>query len=226
MKKMTQTTIAIDGPASSGKSTVAKIVAQKLNLIYIDTGAMYRTIAFEALKHHIPLADEKKITDLSKQTRITFNTNEGTQTVFSNGVDVTENIRSQQVTNSVSQVAAYPEVRKELVDQQREMATNTGVVMDGRDIGTVVLPNADVKLFLVATVEARARRRHKENCQKGIMTSLEVLTEEIEQRDYKDSHRESSPLVQAKDAIRLDTTSLSIEEVVATILKIVEEKHI
>lgn len=217
---MTHLTIAIDGPASSGKSTVAKIVANKLELIYIDTGAMYRTIAYEALKRNVSLQDEKGINELAKTIRITFQNTTNGQRVYSNEIDVTDAIRETDVTNSVSEVAAYSDVRKELVEQQRKMAKNAGVVMDGRDIGTVVLPQADVKVFLVASVDARAMRRYKENQQKGIDTPLETLTNEIEVRDYKDSNRKVSPLLQAKDALLLDTTSLGIEEVVKEIISI------
>ena len=217
---MKQLTIAIDGPASSGKSTVAKIVAKNLGLIYIDTGAMYRAIAYEALNQNVSLDDEEQMTNLSKNAKITFKSNETEQKVFLNKKNITNEIRKPDVTNSVSQVAAYPQVREELVKQQRKMADNNGVVMDGRDIGTVVLPQADIKIFLVASVEARALRRFKENSQKGIETPLEILTQEIEDRDYKDSHRENSPLVQAKDAILLDTTSMTIDDVVAKILSI------
>lgn len=221
---MNHLTIAIDGPASSGKSTVAKLVGQKLGLIYIDTGAMYRVIAFEALQQDISIHNEQGVVELAKNTHITFESKQDEQLVFSNGKDVTAMIRKPDVTNAVSQIASYPEVREELVKQQRNMSGNIGVVMDGRDIGTVVLPQADVKIFLVASVEARASRRYKENLENGIVTPLETLTEEIESRDYKDMHRESSPLVQAEDAILVDTTTLTIDEVVERILQIAQQK--
>ena len=219
---MDQLTIAIDGPASSGKSTVAKRIAEELSLVYIDTGAMYRAVTNEVIEQGVSLENEKEIVQIARNTEIAFEAASDGQKVFSNGSDVTDVIREPEVTNAVSQVSAYPGVRAELVRQQREMAKSKGVVMDGRDIGTVVLPEAKVKVFLVASVEARARRRFDENRSKGILTPLKILTEEIEARDYKDSHRASSPLLKAYDAILLDTTELSIEEVVEAIHKIIE----
>lgn len=207
-------TIAIDGPASSGKSTVARRIAADLNLIYVDTGAMYRTLTFEALKNNVNIKDQAALVELLEKTEITFEPNGNEQSVFSNGIDVTYGIRENNVTNTVSVVAAHSKVRKLMVKRQQDMAANNGVVMDGRDIGTVVLPDADLKIFLVASVRERAERRHKENKGKGIFSDLEQLKKDIAERDYKDSTRETSPLKQAKDAIRVDTTKMSIEEVV------------
>lgn len=216
--------IAIDGPASAGKSTVAKKVAKELDYIYCDTGAMYRALTYQALKKNIKITDEKQLVQLLKEMIISFKPNKDNQKVFVNGQEVTEAIRLPDVTNAVSAVSAHGEVRKELVKRQQEIAAHGGVVMDGRDIGTAVLPTAEVKIFLVASVDERAQRRYKENQSKGIPTSLEVLKQEIADRDYKDSHREVSPLIQAEDAIRLDTTSLSVEQVVEEIRAIIHTK--
>lgn len=222
MKKTIQ--IAIDGPASAGKSTVAKILAKELGYIYCDTGAMYRALTYQAIKNNIEVTDEKQLVHLLKEMMISFEPNKGNQKVFINGEEVTDAIRLTDVTNAVSAVSAHGEVRKELVKRQQEIAAHGGVVMDGRDIGTAVLPTAEVKIFLIASVEERAERRYKENLSKGIPASLEVLKQEIADRDYKDSHREVSPLRQAEDAICLDTTSLSIEQVVGKIRELIQIK--
>lgn len=219
---MTNFQVAIDGPASAGKSTIAKILATKLNYVYVDTGAMYRTITLAAKKNGIAYNDEEKIKNLLSQTEIRFEPSTPVQRVFLNDTDVTEEIRSAEVTNNVSVVASLEDVRSNLVNRQREIANNNSVIMDGRDIGTTVLPEADVKIFLVASVDERAQRRYKENVAKGMTTDLETLKREIEARDYKDSHRQISPLTQAKDAILVDTTGQSIDDVVAKIANIIE----
>lgn len=219
---MTNFQVAIDGPASAGKSTIAKILATKLNYVYVDTGAMYRTITLAAKKNGIAYNDEEKIKNLLSQTEIRFEPSTPVQRVFLNDIDVTEEIRSAEVTNNVSVVASFADVRSNLVNRQREIANNNSVIMDGRDIGTTVLPEADVKIFLVASVDERAQRRYKENVAKGMTTDLETLKREIEARDYKDSHRQISPLTQAKDAILVDTTGQSIDDVVAKIANIIE----
>ncbi|WP_368644868.1 (d)CMP kinase [Alkalibacterium putridalgicola] len=216
-------TIAIDGPASSGKSTVAKRIAADLGLIYVDTGAMYRTLTFEALKNNVNIKDQKALVDLLEKTEITFEPDEKGQSVFSNGVDVTYGIRDNNVTNTVSVVAAHSKVRQLMVKRQQDMAQDNGVVMDGRDIGTVVLPDADLKIFLVASVKERAERRHKENKEKGIFSDLDQLKKDIAERDYKDSTRDSSPLKQAEDAVRIDTTKMTIDEVVDTIKNLIKK---
>ena len=216
--------VAIDGPASAGKSTVAKIVAKKLHFIYCDTGAMYRSVTFAALKNHVKLDDDQALKELLKTIQIRFVPAEPEQRVFVNDEEVTQAIRTPEITNNVSLVSAQPSVRTELTKRQQEIAEAGGIVMDGRDIGTTVLPNAEVKLFLVASVHERAMRRFKENQTKGIDTPLDVLENEIEERDYKDSHREISPLTQAKDAVLVDTTSLTIEQVVDKILEIICQK--
>ncbi|WP_192929519.1 (d)CMP kinase [Leuconostoc mesenteroides] len=219
---MTNFQVAIDGPASAGKSTIAKILATKLNYVYVDTGAMYRTITLAAKKNGIAYNNEEKIKNLLSQTEIRFEPSTPVQRVFLNDTDVTEEIRSAEVTNNVSVVASFADVRSNLVNRQREIANNNSVIMDGRDIGTTVLPEADVKIFLVASVDERAQRRYKENVAKGMTTDLETLKREIEARDYKDSHRQISPLTQAKDAILVDTTGQSIDDVVAKIANIIE----
>ncbi len=216
--------VAIDGPASAGKSTVAKIVAKKLHFIYCDTGAMYRSVTFAALKHHVKLDDDQALKELLKTIEIRFVPAEPEQRVFVNDEEVTQAIRTPEITNNVSLVSAQPSVRAELTKRQQEIAEAGGIVMDGRDIGTTVLPNAEVKIFLVASVHERAVRRFKENQTKGIDTPLDVLEKEIEERDYKDSHREISPLTQAKDAVLVDTTSLTIDQVVDQILEIINQK--
>ena len=210
--------IAIDGPASSGKSTVAKIVAKDFGYTYLDTGAMYRAATYIALKHQLNAGNVDQLLYLLDQHPISFGRSEaGEQLVFVGDVDITHPIRGNEVTNKVSSIAAIPEVREKLVSLQQEIAQQGGIVMDGRDIGTVVLPQAELKIFLVASVEERAERRYKENIAKGIETDLETLKDEIAARDYKDSHRETSPLKQAEDAVYLDTTGLSIQEVVEKI---------
>ncbi|MGT2754621.1 (d)CMP kinase [Streptococcus ovis] len=210
--------IAIDGPASSGKSTVAKIIAKDFGYTYLDTGAMYRCATYLALKNHLTEADIPSLLAELADHPISFGkAADGSQLVFLGDTDVTLAIRQNDVTNNVSWVSAIPEVRQELVAQQQRIAEAGGIVMDGRDIGTVVLPRAELKIFLIASVEERALRRFKENQEKGIPTDLEILKEEIAARDYKDSHRKVSPLMAADDAITFDTTGVSIDEVVAFI---------
>lgn len=217
--------IAIDGPASAGKSTIAKLIAKDLGYIYCDTGAMYRALTYAALEKEIDVNNEKELTELLNHLSIAFKVDENEQKVLVNGKDITDAIRKPEVTNQVSAVSAHEKVRKELVSRQQKIAGERGVVMDGRDIGTAVLPNADVKIFMIASVKERAERRFKENLSKGINTPLTLLQAEIEERDYKDTHRAASPLVQAPDAIQLDTTSLSIQEVVCSIKEIITKKR-
>lgn len=207
--------IAIDGPASSGKSTVARIVAKLFDYTYLDTGAMYRAATYLALQYQVDPEDSAAIIALLDQFPISFGRNEkGEQLVFVGDVDITHAIRENQVTNHVSWVSALAPIREKLVDLQRKIAAQGGIVMDGRDIGTVVLPDAELKIFLIASVEERALRRFKENKEKGISTDLERLKEEIALRDHKDSTRAVSPLKAAEDAITFDTTGVSIEGVV------------
>ena len=217
--------IAIDGPASSGKSTVAKIIAKEFGYTYLDTGAMYRAATYIALKHQLNEDNVEQLLGLLEQHPISFGRSEaGEQLVFVGDVDITHPIRENEVTNRVSTIAAIPVIREKLVALQQEIAQKGGIVMDGRDIGTVVLPQAELKVFLVASVDERAKRRYKENMAKGMETDLEKLKEEIAARDYKDSHRETSPLKQAEDAIYFDTTGLTIEEVVDKIKEEAKKK--
>lgn len=207
--------VAIDGPASAGKSTVAKKVAKRFNYVYCDTGAMYRAITWLALHEGLSIDDTDAIGQLAKTATIKFAPGDPEQQVFINGHDVTKEIRGNAVAKNVSAVAAIPAVRAEMTDQQRKIAEAGGIVMDGRDIGTTVLPHAQLKIFLVASAHERARRRYVENQAKGIHTgSLEELQAAIELRDKKDSTRKISPLTQAPDAVKLDSTNLSIDEVV------------
>lgn len=216
--------IAIDGPASSGKSTIAKLLADEFQLVYVDTGAMYRTLTYLALKNDVKVDDEDGLIDLLRNIKITFKRTPDEQFVFANNENVTDAIRQHDVTNNVSVVSSFSQVREELVSRQQVIAEQSGVVMDGRDIGTVVLPDADVKIFLVASVEERAERRYLENKEKGIESDFERLKQEIIARDEYDSNREISPLKQAEDAIRLDTTSLNISEVVNKCVEIINNK--
>lgn len=203
--------IAVDGPASSGKSTVAKIVAQNLGIIYLDTGAMYRAATLVALQNKTE--DPQKIIDVIKKKPIFFKNTADGQLVFLGTEDITKIIRTNEVTQNVSKISALAPVREFLVAKQQRIADEGGIIMDGRDIGTVVLPHADLKIFLVASVDERAERRYKENLQKNIPTDLEKLKVEIAERDRKDSTRAVSPLKQAEDAILLDSTGKTIDQV-------------
>lgn len=217
MKKFV--TIAIDGPASSGKSTVSRCLAKDLNYIHIDTGAMYRSLTFAAIENQIAFDDEKELFDLLSKLDISFEHHEGKQHVYINHRDVTKDIRTREVTNHASAVAAHSSIRKELVNRQRLLAENNNVIMDGRDIGTVVLPQADFKFFLDANVEERAYRRHKENLERGIESSFEEIKKELEERDFKDKNREIAPLKPAEDSIIIDTTEMDIHQVILEIKK-------
>lgn len=216
--------IAIDGPAAAGKSTVAKIVAEKLSYIYIDTGAMYRAITYKALMEGTDIRDEEKLVRLLKDTNIELMQESGRQTVFLDGKEVTKEIRDSKVTNCVSIIAAHGSIREEMVYRQQQLGKKGGVVMDGRDIGTKVLPDSELKIFLLASVDIRAERRHKENLEKGFPSDLMQLKEEIMLRDKNDSEREVSPLRKADDAIEIDTSSLTIEEVVSRIIDLARER--
>ncbi|PWA12391.1 (d)CMP kinase [Pueribacillus theae] len=217
--------IAIDGPAGAGKSTVARQVASNLNYLYIDTGAMFRALTYEAIKANIHFSDAAGLKKLLENTEIHLIQDKVGQKVIVNGEDVTEAIRSQEVTNAVSKVAVHKEVREEMLTRQRFLAKNGGVVMDGRDIGTCVLKDAALKIFLTASVEERARRRFEELLSKGVSTNLDELQTEIELRDRQDSEREIAPLKKAEDAIVIDSTNLSIQEVVNKILGLVKERN-
>ncbi|MCM3122217.1 MULTISPECIES: (d)CMP kinase [unclassified Mesobacillus] len=216
--------IAIDGPAAAGKSTVAKIVAEKLTYVYIDTGAMYRALTYKALQKGARLDHEAQLIDILNNTVIELQPGQMGQKVLLDGIEVTNDIRSSEVTNQVSYVAVHELVRKEMVKRQQAFARDGGVVMDGRDIGTHVLPNAEVKVFLLASVEERAQRRLDENIQKGFPSDLEKLKEEIAARDKIDSEREVAPLKKADDAVEIDTTSLTIADVVEKIMGLALER--
>ncbi len=218
--------IAIDGPAAAGKSTVAKIIAKKLSYIYIDTGAMYRALTYKALEQRVDPNDEQALFSLLMDTDIALKSNEAGQDVLVDGKVVSDAVRTPEVTKNVSAVAQHRLVREEMVRRQQLLSEQGGVVMDGRDIGTHVMPNAEVKIFMLASVDERAKRRHDENLQKGFDSNLEELKQEIAARDKFDSEREVSPLKKADDAIELDTTSLTIDEVVAAIIHIAKEKGV
>lgn len=216
--------IAIDGPAGAGKSTIAKLVAARLGFIYIDTGAMYRTMGlfFDENGQWPTRSDD--ITALAGKADISIAYKDGTQRIYLNDRDVSDSIRSENAGMSASRVSALPEVREKLVELQRELAKKENVVMDGRDIGTVVLPNATLKIFLTADVGVRAQRRLLQLQAKGEMADIASVEEDLKQRDYNDSTRKASPLKQAQDAVLLDTSNLSIEETADAIIKMAEER--
>lgn len=217
--------VAIDGPASSGKSTISKLIAKENHFVYLDTGAMYRVVTLAVLKNQISLDDHRAIEQLVQTIEISFSMQDGKQSVFMNGEDVTDEIRSVEVTKNVSAVSAIKEVRTRLVHLQQEIAENHSIIMDGRDIGTVVLPQAEIKIFLVASVEERAKRRFIENQEKGIEMSYEELVEDIRRRDHIDSTRKESPLRKAEDAIEIDTTTMTIEDVVKTVTALIQKNQ-
>lgn len=214
--------VAIDGPAGAGKSTIAKLAAEELGYIYIDTGAMYRSVAWKFLQENKEFSPEL-VGKLAAEMMITFKPEAKVNRVFADGIEVTNAIRTPEVTKIVSKVSAVSEVREAMVAQQRRMGETGGVVMDGRDIGTIVFPNADLKIFLTASAEERALRRYNEMTEKGMQVDFKKLQTDIEARDKQDSEREIAPLCCAKDAIYLDTSAMSIEEVTAKILNLVRE---
>lgn len=216
--------IAIDGPAGAGKSTIAKQIAKKRNLIYVDTGAMYRAMALFLIRNQVPAVDEEKIAKTAEEAEITIRYEDGAQVVYLNGENVNPYLRTEAVGNMASKSSVNPRVREKLVELQRKLAESADIIMDGRDIGTCVLPGADVKIFLTASSEVRAKRRFEELTQKGEPCDFEAIKKDIEERDYRDMHREISPLIQAEDAVVVDTSDMDIEEVVETILRICEEK--
>ena len=210
--------VAIDGPAGAGKSTIAKAVAAKKGYVYVDTGAMYRAMALYFLRSGISKDDEEKISSVVDDINVSIKYEDGAQHVILNGEDVTGLIRTEEVGNTASATSVYGAVRTKLVALQQELAKTTDVIMDGRDIGTVVLPNADVKVFLTASVACRAKRRFDELTAKGVEADYDQIAKDIEERDYRDSHREISPLKQADDAILVDSSEMTIDEVVNTII--------
>lgn len=216
--------IAIDGPAGSGKSTTAKLVAQKLNYLYIDTGAMYRAVTLFALRNGL-MGKNDEIIELVKQLEIVLNFIDGQTKITVNGEDVSEEIRTFEVNSNVSEISTIEGVRKILVEKQQKMGKDGGVVMEGRDITTVVFPNADVKIFLTAGIDERAIRRAKEFSEKGTDVPLEKVKENLKTRDYIDSNREASPLTKTPDSLEVDTSNITIEQQVQIILDYVKEKE-
>lgn len=218
--------IAIDGPAGAGKSTIAKKVAKDLKFIYVDTGAMYRAMAYYFLQKGISPEDEKKISEECQNAGVSISYQDGEQQVILNGENVTAYIRKEEVGNMASSTSVYPKVREKLVELQKELAKKNNVIMDGRDIGTCVLPDAQVKIYLTASVKTRAKRRYDELVAKGVSCNIEEIQKDIEERDYRDMHREMSPLKQAEDAVLVDSSELTVAEVVSTIKKVCEEKGV
>ncbi|AFM40806.1 cytidylate kinase [Desulfosporosinus acidiphilus SJ4] len=214
--------IAIDGPAGAGKSTVAKLVAKQLNLFYVDTGAMYRAIAYKALTSGIPINDEEKVSQIAQTAQVVLDHSEE-RLVWCDGQNVTQAIRNPEISRAVATVAAYSKVRERLVELQRREAARGGVVMDGRDIGTHVLPGADLKIFLTASAEERAKRRWIELRNAGKDIPFEEVARDMQRRDRQDTEREVSPLEPAPDAKILDTTGLKVEDIVAEILRLAQE---
>lgn len=210
--------IAIDGPAGAGKSTIAKKVSANLGFIYLDTGAMYRAVALKAINLGIDTKSQKDLADMIENINITISHENNTQRIFLDGIDVSDKIRTPEVSAGASNVAAFKEVRLKLVDLQRKIAADNDVVMDGRDIGSYVLPNADLKIFLTASVDERARRRYEELIQKGQNVELNDVKADMIIRDKNDSSRAFAPLVKVPDAIEIDSTSMTIDEVVDRIL--------
>lgn len=217
--------VAMDGPAGSGKGTIAKGVAEKLNLVHIDTGAMYRSISLYTIKNGIDKNDKETIVNSVDSIEIEFATKEGKQLVFLNGEDVTNQIRMEDVNRIVSDIASIHEVREKMVILQRKLSHNKKVIMEGRDIGTVVFPDADIKIFLDADLDVRAERRYKEYQEKGIQTTYDEVKESIIQRDLKDKTRKYGALKMAEDAIRVDTTNLSIEQVIDEVVKLIKQRE-
>ncbi|MBX2989764.1 MAG: (d)CMP kinase [Bacteroidetes bacterium] len=216
--------IAIDGPAASGKSTTAKLVAARLGYLHIDTGAMYRAITLKVLRSGVQGYYSTRIAELVSSTSIELQPVNGSLKILLDGRDVSEAIRSPEVTTAVSSVSSIRQVRAVLVSEQRRIGRQGGVVLEGRDIGTVVFPDADLKVFMIASIDARALRRQRELRQHGIETDLNILREEIRQRDEKDSTRDESPLKKADDAIELDTSEMSIDEQVEFVVRKAEER--
>ena len=212
--------IAIDGPAGAGKSTIAKLVAKKNGYIYVDTGAMYRGLAIHFLKKGISADDVAAIEAACDDADVTIGYENGMQQVYLNGENITALLRNEDVGTMASRTSGIPKVRATLMDLQQTMARTKDVVMDGRDIGTVVLPNEDVKVYLTASVECRAKRRYLELQEKGVECNLEEIAKDIEERDYRDMHRETSPLRQAEDAVLVDSSDMTIEEVADAIIEL------
>lgn len=216
--------IAIDGPAGAGKSSIAKLVSKELGYIYVDTGALYRTVGLYSIRKGIDTKDAEAVTATLKDIKVELGFVDGAQHVFLNGEDVSDAIRTPEASMGASNVSAIPAVRTFLFDLQRDIAKNNNCIMDGRDIGTVVLPDAQIKLFLTASPEARAERRYKELLEKGEKVDFQDVLDDINKRDYQDSHREIAPLKQAEDAILVDNSGCNLEEGTKLVLDIIREK--
>ena len=217
--------VAVDGTAGSGKGTITKIIAEKLNLVSIDTGAMYRCVALECINQGIEYTEIEKIKKVLENINIELKKENGNQLVFLNGQDVTEDIRTPEVDNQVAKFAAVKEVRKKITPMQRKMGDNNDIIMEGRDIGTVVFPNADVKVFLDCSVEERAMRRYKQDLEKGIQTTYDEVLASIKERHRLETEREIAPLTKAPDAVYIDSTGMTIDEEAEAVIKVINEKR-
>lgn len=215
--------VAIDGPAGAGKSTIAKAAAKELGFIYVDTGALYRAVAYNAVKNGV-IDDEQGIISMLDDTKVELKYVEGVQSVYLNGEDVSDFIRTPEISMGASKVSAIPQVREFLLNLQREIAKTNNVIMDGRDIATVVLPDAEVKIFLFASPECRAERRYKELVEKGENVSFDDVLKDVNQRDYQDSHREIAPLKPSEESIMADTSELTLQESIDLIVNTIKEK--
>lgn len=223
-KEKSMFNISIDGPAGAGKSTIAKKVAKELDFIYVDTGAMYRSMALYFIRKQVKAAEVDKIITLLPEIHVTIAYENGEQHVYLNGEDVSTLIRNEEVSQMTSSISTIPKVREKLLSLQRNLAKENNVLMDGRDIGTCVLPDAELKIYLTASVGVRAKRRYNEMIEKGMECDLEELVASIKERDYRDMNRETAPLKQAEDAVLLDTSDMNIEEVVNAIIRMVKER--
>ena len=217
--------VAVDGTAGSGKGTITKIVAQRLNLVSIDTGAMYRCVALECINQNIEYTEIEKIKKVLEHINIELKKENDQQLVFLNGKDVTRNIRTTEVDNQVAKFAAIKEVREKITPMQRQMGKNSDIIMEGRDIGTVVFPNADVKVFLDCSVEERAMRRYKQNLEKGITSTYEEVLAGIKERHRLETEREIAPLTKAPDAVYIDSTGIKIEKEAEAVINVIKEKQ-
>ncbi|OPX34156.1 cytidylate kinase [candidate division KSB1 bacterium 4484_188] len=224
MSEARELIIAIDGPAASGKSTTARLVARELGYTYIDSGAMYRAVTLKALRQNIPVDDRNAVAELAAKTDLQFGTDNLNTVIFMDGEDVSEAIRTPEIDRNISPVAANAKVREILVEKQQKLGRNGGVVMDGRDIGTVVFPNADLKIYMLASVEERALRRQKELLQKGVKVDLEKVRADIRYRDKQDTGRAHGPLKKAAGAVEIDTTGLTIPQQVQKIVRLARQR--
>ena len=217
--------VAVDGPAGSGKGTVTKKIEEKLGFLNLDTGATYRCVALQVLKENAKLEDEEKIIKIANEIDIKIDNTGSKDIILLNGENVSKEIRTKEVTSIVSQISSIIPVREKMVEIQRKLATGKNVIVEGRDIGTVVFPHADVKVFLDCSVEERARRRYKQDLEKGIQTTYEEVLESIKERHKLETEREIAPLVQAPDAVYIDSTNMTIEEETNAVIKVIEEKR-